>query len=228
MTFWVVVPAAGVGRRFGAGMPKQYCHVAGKPIIEHTLARLVELEPEGIVVAIAGNDRHWPTLPIADHPLISTVEGGEERAQSVLNALTFLEQKADAEDWVLVHDVARPCVRRRDVKNLLQQLASDPVGGLLAVPTSDTLKQVDGHCISHTVDRAGLWSAMTPQMFRHAMLLKALQQQVAVTDESMAMELAGYTPNVVEGSRDNIKVTRPEDLAIVEAILRWQSSEELE
>ena len=231
MTTWVVVPAAGVGRRFGGDTPKQYQQLLGKPVIEHTLERLLELEDAQIVVAVSSADTQWQKLSVFQSPRIQTVIGGDERADSVRLALETLQGRAKQDDWVLVHDVARPCVRVQDIKNLLTQLASHTVGGILATPISDTVKRVlkrTAHQsdIDSTEDRAQLWAAQTPQMFRYGLLLESLQtavkQQHQPTDESAAIEQLGYTPSVVEGSRDNIKITQLEDMAIAEAIMKYQ------
>lgn len=227
MKFWFVVPAAGIGSRFGGDVPKQYRTVCGKRIIEHTLERLISLEPEGILVAVSPDDALWSTLPICRHPLVSSVDGGGERADSVMKALGSLRSRAGEDDWVLVHDVARPCVRAEDIARLIHGVKDSSVGGILAMPVSDTLKQVgtDFH-IEQTRDRSTLWAAMTPQMFPLGLLMHSLDlakaRSIVPTDEAMAVELAGFAPLVVPGSRDNIKITRPEDLAIAEAILRWQ------
>ncbi|QEY58477.1 2-C-methyl-D-erythritol 4-phosphate cytidylyltransferase [Pseudomonas sp. C27(2019)] len=221
-SFWLVIPAAGIGSRMQAACPKQYLSVAGKTILERTLECFLEHPSvQGIVLALAEHDRWWPQLSLAVHPRISTVVGGAERADSVLNALLALPGRgAKADDWVLVHDAARPLLTREDLDRLLTRLAADPVGGLLAVPARDTLKHVsaDG-CVLKTIDRSVIWHALTPQMFRlgllqHA-LAAALQAQVAVTDESSAMEWAGFTPRVVEGLASNIKITCPEDLLLL-------------
>lgn len=234
MTTWVVVPAAGVGRRFGGDTPKQYQQLLGKPVIEHTLERLLELKDAQIVVALSPVDTQWQQLSVFQSPCIQTALGGEERADSVRLALESLQGKAEQDDWVLVHDVARPCVRVKDIENLLTQLASHTVGGILATPVSDTVKRVlkrTAHQsdIDSTEDRSQLWAAQTPQMFRYALLLESLltavKQQHQPTDESAAIEQLGYTPSVVEGSRDNIKITRLEDMAIAEAIMKHQQEQ---
>lgn len=227
MTTWVVVPAAGVGRRFGGDTPKQYQQLLGKSVIEHTLERLLELDDAQIVVAVSSVDTQWQKLSVFQSPRIQTAIGGDERADSVRLALETLQGKAKQDDWVLVHDVARPCVRVQDIKNLLAQLANHKVGGVLATPVSDTLKRVlNQPDIDSTEDRSQLWAAQTPQMFRYGLLLESLQaaveQQRQPTDESAAIEQLGYTPSVVEGSRDNIKITRLEDMAIAEAIMKYQ------
>lgn len=230
MTIWVVVPAAGVGRRFGGDTPKQYQQLLGKSVIEHTLERLLELEGAQIVVALSPVDTQWQQLSVFQSPSIHTAAGGDERADSVRLALESLQGKAEKNDWVLVHDVARPCVRVQDIKNLLTQLANHTVGGVLATPVSDTVKRVLNQSnIDSTEDRSQLWAAQTPQMFRYGLLLEglktAVQQQCQPTDESAAIEQLGYTPSVVEGSRDNIKITRLEDMAIAEAIMKYQQEQ---
>lgn len=227
MKFWFVVAAAGVGKRFGHELPKQYLELAGKKVIEHTLERLLALQPSGIAIAINEQDQLWPSLAISRHPLIRTVPGGAERADSVRSALQALKHDLAVDDWLLVHDVARPCITESDLSRLIAELACHEVGGLLAAPVSDTLKRIgaDG-CSDGTEDRAQFWAAMTPQMFRYGLLLDALihcqQRQVIPTDEAMAIELLGLRPKLVVGRRDNIKITTQEDMAIAETILRWQ------
>lgn len=229
MNGWFVVPAAGLGRRFGATTPKQYQIVAGKPVIEHCLERLLELHPLGIVVATHPADRRWPQLTLSAHPQIHAIDGGRERADSVRNGLKFLRSKLADDDWVLVHDVARPCVRSSDIHRLIEATSSTEVGGILATLVSDTLKRVDTDRIQGTVDRTQLWAAMTPQMFRYGLLNKALEESSRegrpVTDEAEAVERLGLAPIVVAGRRDNIKITHAEDLALAEAILGWQLRE---
>ena len=234
MTIWIVVPAAGVGRRFGGDTPKQHQKLLGKSVIEHTLERLLELKDAQIVVAVSPADTQWQQLSVFQSPRIQTTVGGDERADSVRLALETLQGKAKQDDWVLVHDVARPCVRVKDIENLLTQLASHTVGGILATPVSDTVKRVlkrTAHQsdIDSTEDRSQLWAAQTPQMFRYALLLESLltavKQQHQPTDESAAIEQLGYKPCVVEGSRDNIKITRLEDMAIAEAIMKYQQEQ---
>ena len=217
--FWVVIPAAGIGSRMRADRPKQYLQLAGKTILEHTLQCFLD-HPQlnGLVLSLAADDPFWPTLACAADPRIQRAEGGAERADSVLaGLLRLLELGAQPEDWVLVHDAARPNLARSDLDLLLAELADDPVGGLLAVPARDTLKRVgaDGR-VAETVDRSLIWQAYTPQMFRlsalHRALADALVADVAVTDEASALEWAGQSPRLVEGRADNLKITRPEDL----------------
>lgn len=229
-SFHVVVPAAGIGRRMGAEQPKQYLPLAGKPIIERTLNRLLDFSGfSQIVVAIAAEDTYWPQLAVARHPDIVSVKGGNERADSVLNGLHYLSEYGHDDDWVLVHDVARPCIDLSDVANLIAQLQTDPVGGILAVPVSDTVKRVQQQAINATVDRSELWLAQTPQMFRLGPLREALQQGLqqgaAITDEASAMELRGVQPKIVEGRATNIKITRPEDLSLAEFYWRQQTEQ---
>ncbi|MFK3969513.1 2-C-methyl-D-erythritol 4-phosphate cytidylyltransferase [Pseudomonas sp. NPDC087358] len=217
--FWAVIPAAGVGARMAADRPKQYLQLGGLTILEHSLLCFLDHPGlRGLVISLAVDDPYWPTLPCALDCRIQRVAGGKERADSVLNALLHLHAKgADDNDWVLVHDAARPNLARADLDNLLGELANDPVGGLLAVPAKDTLKRVDGNGrVAETVDRSLIWQAYTPQMFRlgplHRALADSLVSNVAITDESSAMEWAGQSPRLIEGRADNIKVTRPEDL----------------
>lgn len=230
--YWAVIPAAGIGKRLGADRPKQYLALGGKPILAHTLDRL-RLHPRlaGVVVVISPDDRFWPRLTLASAASrLMVTMGGAERCHSVLNGLLFLRETADAQDWVLVHDAARPLLRRGDVDALVDQLGSHSVGGLLGVPVSDTIKRAAPNGDIHeTVDRSQLWRAFTPQMFRLGMLTAALQQTLAagdvVTDESQAMERAGHRPKMVEGHSDNIKITRAQDLALAEYYLSQQREE---
>ncbi|MFS0826082.1 2-C-methyl-D-erythritol 4-phosphate cytidylyltransferase [Pseudomonas phoenicis] len=217
--FWAVLPAAGVGARMAADRPKQYLPLGGKTLIEHALNCFLDHPRfKGAVVSLAEDDPYWPGLRCASDPRIQRAPGGRERADSVLNALLHLHaQGASDDDWVLVHDAARPNLARADLDKLLGELAGDPVGGLLAVPAKDTLKRVgaDGR-VAATVDRSTIWLAYTPQMFRLGALHRALAEcqvaEVAVTDEASAMEWSGQAPRLIEGRGDNIKVTRPEDL----------------
>lgn len=217
--FWCVIPAAGVGSRMQADRPKQYLMVGGKTILEHTLACFLD-HPKlwGVVASLSEQDPYWPTLACSQDPRIRRALGGAERADSVLNALTLLlKQGANPEDWVLVHDAARPNLALEDLDRLLSLLAEDGVGGLLAVPARDTLKRADAEGrVAATVDRSVIWHAYTPQMFRLGMLHSALSRALAakhlVTDEASALEWAGYAPRLIEGRSDNLKVTRPEDL----------------
>lgn len=224
--FWAVIPAAGVGARMAADRPKQYLQLGGRTILEHSLGCFLD-HPclKGLVVSLAVDDPYWPSLACANDPRIQRADGGSERSGSVLNALLQLNALgASDDDWVLVHDAARPNLSRDDLDKLLAELADDPVGGLLAVPARDTLKRVDKHGrVVDTIDRSLIWQAYTPQMFRlgalHRALADSLVADAVITDEASAMEWSGQAPRLVEGRSDNIKVTRPEDLEWL--TLRW-------
>lgn len=225
--FWGIVPAAGVGKRMGADTPKQYLPVLGKPVLQHTLERLLSVERlSAIVVALGSEDAYWADLPFKNHPRILIAPGGKERADSVLSALDRLQGLAAPGDWVLVHDAARLCITRGDVLKLIETLEHDPVGGILALPSTDTLKGVTDGLIVDTVDRSHVWRALTPQMFRYAALRQGLREaaekSLTVTDEASALELKGLTPRIVEGRPDNIKITRPEDLPLAAFYLEQQ------
>jgi 2-C-methyl-D-erythritol 4-phosphate cytidylyltransferase len=227
--FWAVIPAAGIGSRMAADRPKQYLQLAGKSILEHTLGCFLDHpQLQGVVVSLASDDPYWPQLPCASDPRIQRAAGGRERSDSVLNGLLRLsELGAGEQDWVLVHDAARPNLQRADLDRLLSELADDPVGGLLAVPVRDTLKRIgaDGR-VQQTIDRSVIWQAYTPQMFRLQALRDALSAAraagVAITDEASALEWAGQAPRLIEGRADNLKITRPEDLDWLAR--RWQGS----
>lgn len=220
-----VVPAAGIGSRMKADKPKQYLEIQGKTILEHTLHLLLSHEAiEHIVVAVSPEDRYCTQLEILKQDKITLVQGGETRADSVLNALAHIRsQKQDNQDiWVLVHDAARPCLTLQDIDNLL--LIEDIQGAILAIPVTDTVKRADSReQIQNTEDRSQLWLAQTPQFFQaellYGALLAAQENGSLVTDEASAMELAGFRPHLVAGRRDNIKVTCPEDLALAQFYL---------
>ncbi|WP_328185602.1 2-C-methyl-D-erythritol 4-phosphate cytidylyltransferase [Marinobacter sp. OP 3.4] len=230
--FWLVVPAAGIGQRMQSSVPKQYLKLSGRFVLDVTLSRLLEAGPwAGCVVPLHGEDQWWALSGSASDRRIETCAGGDERVDSVIGALHHLSGRAGDRDWVLVHDVARPCIHPEDLARLRTELAGDAVGGLLASPVSDTIKQVETGAdrIRATVDRRRLWRAFTPQMFRYGDLLPALETGVrehpgAITDEASAMELAGWQPRVVSGRTDNIKITVPEDLALAEFILARQDA----
>jgi 2-C-methyl-D-erythritol 4-phosphate cytidylyltransferase len=202
-------------------IPKQYLPLGEKTVLEHTLDTLLACRQiAGVVVVLSADDGYWPDLQDRyPRERLETVTGGKERCHSVLNGLQHLAGKAEADDWVLVHDAARPCVRLTDIDTLINTLSATAHGGLLGVPVADTMKQVDAEDrITATVAREGLWHAYTPQMFRAGMLRAALQHAIdkdlLVTDEASAMELAGYQPRMVQGQRDNIKITVPADLEL--------------
>jgi len=224
--FWAVVPAAGIGSRMGSHIPKQYLPLSGRPVIAHTLACLCSHERiSGVIVAVAADDRWWPQIPLAFATTPMVVDGGAERRDSVLNGLAGLADHASDDDWVLVHDAVRPCLRGADIDRLMDVLSTDEVGGLLAIPVRDTMKRCGAdHRVRETVSRESLWQAQTPQMFRLGALRDAIQRSVDedrdVTDEAQAMELSGARPLLVEGHEDNIKITRPEDLRLAESYLK--------
>ncbi|MDG3089018.1 2-C-methyl-D-erythritol 4-phosphate cytidylyltransferase [Vibrio hannami] len=224
--YYAVVPAAGVGSRMKANLPKQYLKLHGKTILEHTIDKLLS-HPEitSVVVAVSSTDPYFSELPIAQDPRVIRVDGGEERADSVLSALRYLSENVDNQnDWVLVHDAARPCVALDDINQLIDVVSKHPVGGILAAPVRDTMKRGnDEQDIDSTVDRNNLWHALTPQMFKIKELRDALEQaldaNVVITDEASAMESIGLAPKLVAGRTDNLKVTQPEDLALAEFYL---------
>lgn len=223
--YFAVVPAAGIGRRMGAALPKQYLRLRGRTVLEHTLSRLHGVpEIEALVLALHPEDRYWPTIDTANLARLRTVTGGAERIHSVRLALAALEERADPRDWVLVHDAVRPCVTISDIRHLIQSLRDDPVGGLLAAPVGDTVKRTNADgVVEATLDRSRLWLAATPQMFRFGLLLEALDRALArghvVTDEAAAVEALGQAVRVVAGRADNVKLTRPEDLRLAEFLL---------
>ena len=222
-----MIPAAGIGSRMQAGnFPKQYMSLCGTPILQRTIERLAALpQLAGIVVCLAAQDRFFQNLQLTT-PVI-TATGGKERCHTVLNGLLALRGKANPQDWVLVHDAARPCVRLEDLKKLLQETSHHPVGGLLAAPVRDTMKRsnTDGEVVE-TISREQLWHALTPQVFRWQMLHDALQtvlsEQDLVTDEAQAIEYCGHRPKLVAGHLDNIKVTYPADLDTASLYLQQQ------
>ena len=228
--YWAVIPAAGVGKRMQADRPKQYLALHGRTVLEHSLSRFLD-HPQisGVVVAVTDGDPYWQDLALS-HPKLFTASGGEERCHSVLDALQVLRQQADVNDWVLVHDAARPCLRREDLDHLIEVLSQHPVGGLLGLPVADTVKRTGADdMVIETVPREHLWRALTPQMFRlgelHEALDGALKNNQLVTDDASAMELAGKTPKMVEGHGDNIKITRPQDLALAQLYLAQQEKD---
>lgn len=222
---WAVVPAAGRGSRVGGDIPKQYRTVAGVPLIAYTLQSLLaHPSVEGAVIVVAADDGAWPGWGDFEGKPLMTCHGGEARADSVLAGLEALPASVRADDFVLVHDAARPNLRTGDLDQLLERGRNDPVGAILATPLHDTLKQAgDDGGIDGTLPRERLWRALTPQLFRRLQLSRALQAArdagVAVTDESMAMERQGLRPLLVEGSEDNFKVTTAADLARFESMV---------
>lgn len=216
------MPAAGSGRRFGRELPKQYMPLAGRTVIEWSLAPfLADARCAQVVVAVPAGDESFTRLPVARDGRVSTVVGGAQRADSVLAALQSIQAPDD--EWVLVHDAARPCVSRAQVDALLEGAAADPVGGLLAVPLADTLKREEAGRVAETPPRDSLWRALTPQMFRLGALRAALQAARDAgrvpTDEAQALEWQGRSPRLVSGSALNLKITTAADLDLAAAIL---------
>ena len=229
--FWAVVPAAGIGRRFSADIPKQFYPLNGQLVAEHTLSRLLSLPMiSAIYTPCDISSPHWSSVAAVKSARVHLIAGGDSRAQSVLNALIAIEEFADQDDWVLVHDMARPCVATESINQLIKSLSKHPVGGILAAPVNETLKKVnDEKLVVETVERSQYWAAQTPQMFRFGLLKNAIQAMLEVgripTDEASAIECAGHQPQVIEGRRDNIKITRREDLAVAAAIMQNQELE---
>lgn len=227
-----IVPAAGVGSRMQADRPKQYLMLHGKTILDHTVERLLSHPAiSEVVVAVSEEDEYFSDTAIAHHSLVTRVAGGKERCDSVLSALDYLKQQG-YQEWVLVHDAARPNVSHKDISALIEQGCQHQVGAILASKVRDTMKRSTSfNEIKSTVERVDLWHALTPQMFRCYPLQQALQSaldnHLKVTDEASCMELIGLSPLLVEGRADNLKVTQPEDLALAEFYLRPTTQEQL-
>lgn len=224
--YFALIPAAGSGMRMGAGTPKQYAPLAGKPLLQHAVQVLCahpRIE-QVFVVLSPGDERFGACDWSACGDRVSALFcGGETRAASVFNGLLAVNDAIDGIDWVLVHDAARPCLRTGDIDRLIAEVGDSEVGGLLGVPVADTLKRANADREAvHTEARENLWRAQTPQMFRYRVLIEALRRAdiAAVTDESSAVEQTGARPKLVPGSATNLKVTYPEDLALAELILK--------
>ena len=225
-SIWAVVPAAGLGRRMAAEVPKQYLQISGVTLLEHTLRALLDCaQLRGLIVALDPGDRRADNVALLSDPRVMTAAGGFDRAESVRSGLTVLETLAEPDDWVLVHDAARPCLPLNNLMGFITTITDSGVGGLLAQPCTDTLKVVneDG-VVTSTLDRTAIWRAQTPQMFRLGILCAALDQAraegVKVTDEASAVEASGHPVQVLEGPASNIKVTVPDDLELVKFHLR--------
>jgi 2-C-methyl-D-erythritol 4-phosphate cytidylyltransferase/2-C-methyl-D-erythritol 2,4-cyclodiphosphate synthase len=233
---WAIVPAAGRGERFASSqpnaLPKQYTPLLRSTVLEWSLrALLAEPRIHAIVVVLAAGDAHWPQVAARlNSPKLFTAVGGAQRQDSVMSGLDYLASRAAADDWVLVHDAARPCLSRQDIRALADALASDVPGAVLAAPIVDTVRRVLPGGVE-TVDRAGLWRALTPQVFAFAPLRRALEDAaragVAVTDEAQAMERIGVRAELVSGSPFNIKLTRAEDLQVAADILKMGDSSDM-
>jgi len=231
---WAIVPAAGIGRRMQSDIPKQYLSINGRPVLEYTVNTLLHNENiSGLVIALQQDDSYWPDIRIDSDKPVLQAPGGKERADSVLNALTKLsryEQFDVKTDWVMVHDAVRCCLRQDDIDRLVSDVADDINGGLLALPVRDTMKRQTAGAlpptVAGTVDRENLWHALTPQYFPAIKLKAALETAASkgqnITDESSAMEFAGFSPILVPGHEDNIKITRPGDLRLAGLYLQAQ------
>ena len=215
-----LVPAAGTGTRLGDSLPKQYLALNGRPMIFHTLAALAKVDRiNRITVVLSPEDQHWRAFQADWAELgarISVVHtGGKSRGESVANGLQAIAAEMSANDWVLVHDAARPCIRTELVEQFIDELENDPVGGLLALPLADTIKQDNGDLrVAKTIPREGIWRAQTPQMFRYGMLNRALRDFVDATDEAQAIEASGHSPKLVMGDSSNLKVTYAPDMKL--------------
>ncbi len=225
MKYWAIIPAAGIGTRMKADVPKQYLMLGGQTILE----RVVNLfsshaHIEKVVVVLHAKDHEWQQLKLSHPEKVLTVIGGQERVHSVLLGLDFLRDFADKNDFVLVHDAARPCLKSDDISRLIDALKNHTVGGLLGLPVADTLKKVNAeNDVENTVSREGVWHAQTPQCFRYALLKSSIEKTLLdnhiITDESSAMEYAGFKSKIVIGNRCNIKITFPEDVLVAEKLL---------
>lgn len=222
MSYYAIVPAAGNGFRFGAGIPKQYLPLRGKPVLQHTLDRLLAHFPFARTYVVLAPDDHWFETTITVPGNVTLLRyGGATRSESVRNALARIENVAD-DDWIVVHDAVRPCLARDESLRLRDALENDDVGGFLAVPVSDTLKRLGGDArVVGTEPREALWRAQTPQMFRYRILRRAfaLPGIDRCTDEAHAVEALGLAPRGVEGSACNVKITYPDDMLLADAIL---------
>ncbi len=230
---FALVPAAGGGTRFGATMPKQYASIAGMPMLTRTLSRLCEgLSLTATFVALADDDPHFERMVGRPTNVVALRCGGATRAVTVGNALVAIADRCCDDDWLLVHDAARPCVPRDALRRLVEHLRDDDVGGLLAIPVADTLKRSDGDADAPrsvtTQSRKGLWQAQTPQMFRYGVLRRAFADGLArdCTDEAQAVEALGLAPRLILGSLANLKITLPDDLPLAETILAAQAMEQ--
>ena len=232
---WAIVPAAGVGKRMQSSIPKQYLPLNKRPVLEHTLNTLLKNQTiDGLVVALQADDGYWSEIKIHSEKTVLRAEGGAERVDSVLSALNLLidnELFNVDTDWVMVHDAVRPCLQQQDIDKLVAEVDNEH-GGLLALPVRDTMKRqlieniAAGNRVEKTIDRENLWHALTPQYFPAKHLKKALETALlnnkTITDDSSAMEMAGFSPRLVHGHEDNIKITRPDDLELAALYLSSQ------
>jgi len=222
---FAIIPAAGQGTRMGEAVPKQYIPIAGQPMMFHSITALAAISRiERVYVVLSPLDRHWGQhdWSVLPDKIEAIFAGGARRSESVMNALFTLEKQISKDDWILVHDAARPCLSRELIEQFLDEVGEDPVGGLLAIPVADTIKSADeNQRVAATVPRLNLWRAQTPQMFRYELLRKGLQAKPDATDESQAVESIGYNaPRLVQGDELNIKVTFTADLVLAEMIMQ--------
>jgi len=220
---FAIIPAAGQGTRIGEAVPKQYIPVAGQPMMSHSITALAAIERIArVFVVLSPLDRHWAQhdWSVLSEKIEPVFAGGAHRAESVRNTLVALESRIARDDWVLVHDAARPCLSKELVEQFLDEIGDDPVGGLLAVPVADTLKSADeNQRVAATIPRLNLWRAQTPQMFRYELLRRGLEHKPDATDEAQAVESVGYNaPRLVQGDNLNLKVTFAADLVLAELI----------
>ena len=220
--FHALIAAAGIGFRVGTELPKQYCLLHGKPVLQHSIERLASGFPLSMTYVVVAPGDRWIESVIGDQSGVTVLRcGGETRGASIRNALDAMSDVA-TDDWIIVHDAVRPCIDQASLTRLRSELADDSVGGMLAIRVDDTLKRADPAArVLRTEPRLGLWKAQTPQMFRYGLLHEALRQAGAenATDEGQAVEAFGAMPRLVEGSRSNVKITYPEDLHLAAAIL---------
>lgn len=230
--FWVIIPNAGIGERFKAGIPKQYVRIFDKTVLEYSVEIFLR-QPwiEKIIIPLAPDDTYFQQLPLANHPKIKTLLGGAIRSDTVIRAMAELKAYANQHDWVLVHDAVRPCLHPADLQTLVKTLKADLCGGILASPMQDTIKHVEANVISHTVDRALLWRALTPQMFRFAILEEALQTCLRlgknVTDDACAVEEMGLKPRIVTAEHPNPKLTYAYDFSFISMLIEQKQESEV-
>ncbi|MCW5588454.1 MAG: 2-C-methyl-D-erythritol 4-phosphate cytidylyltransferase [Legionellales bacterium] len=224
-SFWVIIPAAGLSARMQLDIPKQYLSICHYTILEHAANVFLNI-PEVIqlMIAVHPDDERWKLTALATNPRCQFIVGGKHRAQSVLHALRALKNRANPEDWVMVHDAARPCLQVASILKLLNHCQQENSGAILGLPVRETLKQVKNNKIITTIDREQLWQAQTPQCFRYQELTLALEHaennQLSVTDEAMAMELAGFKVGMIMGDANNIKITYPGDELLAQVYLK--------
>ena len=223
--YYCILVAAGTGHRMGINQPKQYLDIAGRTLLEWSVQPFLECpQIRRVVVVLSKEDNQFSQPPLASHPKITTVPGGQERYQSVLSGLNALSNTVQGSDWVMVHDAARPNLSIEDALRLIRIVKEHPVGGILGTPVTDSLKVVNhDNTILTEAERNQVWRAFTPQMFRFDILLKALTEvphhKTPVTDDAAAVGRLGYQPLMIRGRSDNIKVTTQEDYEMVKKLM---------